>query len=486
MNYEEAFSRILDVEAKEIVNDLSWHNINVWPLVRQCIWLELTQASEKVKSARSSVRGMPLSLRLFKRIFAAAFSFRVRYPSIGEETVAFISRPTYLQALPNGALFDRIVDPLIFCMPSNAVYAKYYVAPWSKGEVLNYPATLLRPSRLSSLNIPEAHRTLLVHVAREVGIEPDKLLWLYGKNLNAFASWLQTARHFLESRGNLKTIYLSCWYFPDMMALVVAARERGIKTIDVQHGKQGKLQAMYSGWRIPEKGYQMMPDIFWNWGKSSAEHILASSPDRRIHRPIIGGFPWLDYYRQHVSSHVVSDYKATGKRILVTTLSPHGVNNQPIPDFILDFMRESKRIVTFIFRCHPNDPSGPEYCRSRLSELPSELFRVDDGRSNLYDSLMGVTHHITADSSCCYEASAFGVPTLLFGLDARSIYKDEIDNGLFSWTPGSSADLELWLEENNSPEDPNDVVYISSSLESTEAILRHAENGRFNYYESTK
>jgi len=172
----------------------------------------------------------------------------------------------------------------------------------------------------------------------------------------------------------------------------------------------------------------------------------------------------------------------TGKRVLVTIQPSQGDNNQPIPDFLLDFLRESPRDVFFIFRCHPNDQLGPEYCRRRLSELPAEVYKIDDGRSNLYDRLMMVTHHITAFSSCGYEADAFGVPTLLFGFDARAIYKDEIDEGLFSWTAGSSRDLALWLDKGNSGKSMVDSEYIISSLENTAAILRRAEFGKFEYY----
>jgi hypothetical protein len=369
-------------------------------------------------------------------------------------------------------------------MPGDSLNAKYYVAPWPEQLQLSFSAALLRPFNLltSFPGLPQAHRASLTCLARDAGIEPNQLLWRYERSLRAFDHWLQAARRFLDSRKKLKTIYLTSWYFSDMMALVAAARERCIKTIEVQHGKQGKFQAMYSGWRIPEEGYQMMPDVFWNWGEPSAEHILASSPNRLIHRPIIGGFPWLDYFCQHVSKHNVANHIKTGKRVLVTTQEPQGDNNQSIPDFFLEFLRENPSDISFIFRCHPNDRRGAEYCRYRLSELPTEIYTIDDGSSNLYDILISATHHITAYSSCCYEANAFGVPTLLFGADARAIYSDEIESGLFSWALGSAKDLASWLESGSSDKDMTDRRYIRSSLENTAAILRNAEFGHFEYH----
>jgi hypothetical protein len=252
------------------------------------------------------------------------------------------------------------------------------------------------------------------------------------------------------------------------MGLIVAAREHGVETVDVQHGKQGKLQAMYSGWRIPADGYQMMPDVFWCWGRPSAEHILASSPDRKTHRPVVGGYPWLDYYRRHVSRVDTATRGGMGKCVLVTTQPRQGDNVEPIPDFLVEFLSHAPQGVRFVFRCHPNDRSGLEYCRRRLVALPSDLYEIDDGRSNLYDRMIAATHHITAYSSCCYEAGAF---TLLFGSDARTIYGDEIEAGIFSWTPGSANDLSLWLETAKSEADAPDSGYIVSSLEHAAASL---------------
>lgn len=482
MNLEHAFSLIRDVEAQVFTSNPTWSSINFWPLMRQCLWSELISTTDSDRKTHSLNRAATIHQRTFNRIITVAKAFRNRPPNIGSETTAFISRPVYLQELPNSDLFDRIVDPLIFCLPGDTTYAKYYVAPWPEGAKLKYHAAMLRPFRLFSPEIPEVHRALLVLVANETGITPKNLILRYSKGFKAFNSWHQMARRFFDSRRNLKTVYLTSWYFPDMMALIAAARERGIKTIDVQHGKQGKLQAMYCGWRIPDEGYEIMPDIFWNWGKPSAEHILCSSPDRKIHRPIVGGFPWLNYYCQHVSSKFIPDREAISRRVLITIQSPQGENTQPIADFLLDFLHENPREVFFIFRCHPNDQKGPAYCRHRLSGLPRELYTINDGRSNLYDSLLSATHHITAYSSCCYEASVFGIPTLLFGEDARTIYNDEIENGLFSWTPGIARDLTLWLDKTNSDNCLSDDGYINSSLEHVLSVLRRAEYGEFDYY----
>ena len=159
--------------------------------------------------------------------------------------------------------------------------------------------------------------------------------------------------------------------------------------------------------------------------------------------------------------------------VLLTTQPRHKANLEPIPDFLVEYLRSEPPHTRFIFRCHPNDPLGPEYCHQRLADISPGLFSLDTGKSNLYDQLLVATHHITAYSSCCYEASAFGVPTLLFGQDARVIYAEEIDSGEFAWTRGNTADLSAWLEAAAStrPQAATGRTYIESSLARARELL---------------
>jgi CDP-glycerol glycerophosphotransferase (TagB/SpsB family) len=108
--------------------------------------------------------------------------------------------------------------------------------------------------------------------------------------------------------------------------------------------------------------------------------------------------------------------------------------------------------VHFTFRLSPNDIVGRDYCEHKLKLISQDLYSLDFGNKNLYDVFMVSTAHITAYSSCCYEAAIFNVPTLLFGKESRDIYEDEIRDGFFKWTDGNVPDLSTWisnLKDNN-------------------------------------
>lgn len=405
-----------------------------------------------------------------------------RVPSCSDADVLFISRPVYAQALPSGVLFDRIVDPLHSSLPGGRCAEKFYVSPWPLGAMLQFPAKVMRAANVHDVEVPPEHVKAIARIAEIVGLDASSLQSRYALALQQFAGWLETGNRLLAGRPCVKVIYLPSWYFPDMMGLTAAARQRGISVVEVQHGKQGRYQAMYSGWtRIPEGpiGYLAMPDQFWCWGEPSRRHILATSPSRVVHVPFVGGFPWLDYYRQNIAPATRAGDIGSQKfhrRVLVTTQPRVAVNPEPVPNFIVDFlrdmsMRNQAHDIHFTFRCHPNDKAGPDYVRERLADIPPARYSIDPGDANLYDQLLAATHHITAFSSCCYEATAFGVPTLLFGDAARSIYADEISSGEFAWTPGEVAVLDAWLQSAPVDRPVACEPYIESSLDQARRVM---------------
>ncbi len=449
MRIEQAFALVVELDAKGSAGNVQWRSINLWPLIRQCLWFELLGTSQPSGApvATSGWRRMSALVRKIRRYVTSYRDFNV--PSTSNAQLLFVSRPVYLQRLSSGRLFDRIVDPLIFARHDLAVCEKLYVSPWPDTESLHFQAHCLIPARAAFGEhfLPEDEQALQ-HLATQAGLDPARFLARCKSALNAFARWYAAGTRLLARRTTLKTIYLTSWYFPDMMGLTAAAHHRGIPVIDVQHGKQGRFQGMYSGWgNIPPSGYELMPDKFWCWGKPSCDHILSSSPAREVHRPFVGGFPWLDYYRQHVSTvgQVHGMASSSLKCILVTTQPPQSENTEPLPDFIVDYLRSTPEGVHFVIRCHPNDVGGAAYCKRRLTGIPEHLYSIDSGKDNLYDRLLQATHHVTAYSSCCYEASAFGVPTLLYGADGKALYEEEISAGEFSWTEGRVEDIAAWL-----------------------------------------
>ena len=452
MKTSDAFKLIVQVENLVNIDVFKWKGFNTWPIVRQILWFELTNGSlnNQLDTQKTILEVLAKITRLVSTIYYSLRRAQVRT----NNTKIFISRPSYLQELHSGKYFDRIVDPIIESLDINEKITKYYVSKPPREKELMHESLAIHQS--FSFNIPTLtieQKKVTHQIGHLLGINELELQKRYKFFLGSFIRWYISAKRILSKQKKLKEIYLSSWYFPDMMGICAAASELGIKTIDVQHGKQGKYQAMYSGWtKITESGYALMPNNFWCWGQPSCDHILASSAGRKNHIPFIGGYPWIDYYKKKI---IPTTSYAHNKmvNVLLTMQAPQGENKVRIPDFIIDFMSSRQMIdVHFTFRLHPNDILGRDYCEHKLKLISQDLYSLDFGNKNLYDVFMVSTAHITAYSSCCYEAAIFNVPTLLFGKESRDIYEDEISEGFFKWTDGNIHDLSTWisnLKDNN-------------------------------------
>ena len=142
-----------------------------------------------------------------------------------------------------------------------------------------------------------------------------------------------------------------------------------------------------------------------------------------------------------------------------------------IPDFLnmvckptysfIEFLSNcNEEDIEFIFRLHPNDKEGYAYCNERLKLVNPVLYSIDTGVQNLYDVLKVVSHHVTAFSSCCYEASIFNVPTLLYGEESKEIYEDDIKNHIFTWVNSNEESLRAWLHSDSYNKPNTAMPYI--------------------------
>lgn len=465
MRFDEVCYLLERLEQDNDVNSIEINGIELWPLIRYCIWVELIQPAQQTTTIKKHF-GQSFISRLQRAINLVGN----RATDIDEcVTSIFISQWSNLQLLPDSQMwFDRILDPLIFIASHHERVEKFYLSPLPPAYKLFRPAHYFH--HLLKGSVPDCQPLLprILELFQQAGVEPDRSQQFFTRAWRSFFKWYYLGKKIFSHSPSLRRLYLASWYFPENMGLIAAARELGITSVDVQHGKQGRFQAMYTWWTsVPENGYAMVPDWFWCWGAPSCQHILAHSPDRSRHRPFVGGFPWVDYYKNYIS-RLQGDpqrLKTNRIRILFTLQGQSGDHVKPIPDFVLDYLNSDvAQDAYFIFRNHPNFTSGMAYCERRLKGVSVDRYRIDEGKSNLYDELQLATHHITAFSSCCYEAQMFGVPTLLFGTEARNIYAQEIDSKIFDWITDDADSLANWLMNSDIIQNKITQPYIETSL----------------------
>ncbi|MDR7152336.1 hypothetical protein J2W49_004312 [Hydrogenophaga palleronii] len=205
-----------------------------------------------------------------------------------------------------------------------------------------------------------------------------------------------------------KIVIAVCWYSNRTMALTLAASRLGISTVELQHGVQGRGHFAYSGWqKYPPGGYEVFPDIFWCWGRTSVHDLIAYNPGLQGgSQLLIGGNPWLNRWRSNDFSLRNSD---PGQKTILVTLQ-HEVSS-----ILLDAIKKSPQAWDWMIRFHPirSTKDRETDCALFAATGHKGVKIVGESDSLLYELFQNIDVHITESSTCALEAMAFGVGTIV-------------------------------------------------------------------------
>ncbi|GAB4252493.1 MAG: hypothetical protein Kow0079_07290 [Vicingaceae bacterium] len=208
-----------------------------------------------------------------------------------------------------------------------------------------------------------------------------------------------------------KIIFSACFYTFQVMALNYVANKKGIKTIEVQHGPQSSVHMGYAEWtKIPEMGFNTMPQFFWCWDKNSSE-TLKKWTNKSNQKVITGGNPWVDFFNYKIK-------KPTHK---VALYSLQNLNLEYMfRDEIVNLINNNSE-YQFWIRLHPIQIEFKEQLKEILAQknLLNKV-NIDDATAlPLPEVLSKTAIHLTHFSGCTIESSFFNIPTVL--LDKRGI-----------------------------------------------------------------
>lgn len=276
-----------------------------------------------------------------------------------------------------------------------------------------------------------------------------------------------------------RVVFLVCFYDIRTMALIWACKKAGVRTVDVQHGKQGRNHGMFSHWSsLPGGGYDVLPDVFWVWGEETKRNVLRArgADTLQYHRPVVGGNVWLSRWIHGDAYDVFMDeYKPFIERILKfrrTVLVSLQPIEEPLPNNLLHAVKESPDDWIWLMRLHPHQRKDIALFESRLERTKRSNYEIEACTEiQLYYLLKRIDVHVTCFSSVCYEALCFRKPTVFIAEIARVLYEDYIARGLF-WFALSPEHILEQIEkaaDENLPPEPE--PYIESTPERAREAL---------------
>ena len=476
MDHKHAVEVLAEIERLADVNALRAGGLRIWPLLRDELWSKLLCPTSRPATAPT---GAPRAASIVGRAEARLRRWREksRLRSVPRGEALFLSRLEDNGDCIGGEYYNRHTDPMLeFCrarmscikIEGSEAGTERTLPRKVATEFLHIQSLGAAPTVLPDLEGAEPVRAALEKIGEPLRFDDEALRSATAKVLHRRDAFRAVLDH-LQPR----VVFVVCYYDLRVLPLLAACRERGLPTVDIQHGKQGVYHGHYTHWtRFPEGGYELLPDYFWVWGEASQRHIAQGQPANLIrHRPVVGGNRWLALWRKGDAfppdaeqAAWLADVRAA-KRVILVTLQPI---DPPIPAAVRDAIQRSPADWLWLLRVHPHR-------RGDIPKLAAELAgggRVEFEHASsvpLYALLRVAQRHITCWSSVAFEADAFEVPTMIVHPSGASLYAEDLAAGRFQYTEDAAA-LIAWIADEN-PTRANAESYIETDDAHAEAAL---------------
>tara|TARA_Y100000589_G_C27199325_1_gene648733 strand:+ start:12261 stop:13730 length:1470 start_codon:yes stop_codon:yes gene_type:complete len=444
MNTIETYQILEELEIY-IKGKLEKRNNYFWPIIKSWVWRYYLYGNNKQTKKEQISRHFLEYFIIFYNTLSNIFFFNLTKNN-SKIKILFITRKVYERKLKNGLFTDRLINPLIKLLENATAPQKIIIDKYFPNNLSQIKHLMPKPGIYYKIyGLVKAYNNKKLD--QFIGLILNKLEINNKTNLESikldfafYYSWHKLNNKYLAKFSKLNKIVLLGWYFPEMMGIISSARENNIVSYDLQHGKQGRYQAMYSGWKnIAEiKFYQNMPNYFLNWDDYSKENIYRSDRFRKDHIPLVFFNPETYWDYLSIKEIKFQNYK-TCKRLLFIGSIQEGEIEDIMPiENILSLTKNLNSKVSLRIRFHPNTPKSLiRRNQSRINNIKEKFLNIDisisDKNNSFLNELEWCTHLLTFYSTCCLAANKYEKGVCVVGNDAKEIYSEKIDQKRFIW-----------------------------------------------------
>ncbi|MBN1163132.1 MAG: hypothetical protein JXB45_01000 [Candidatus Krumholzibacteriota bacterium] len=449
-------SLVEEIVSFEKVNEVecfTYRDIFAWPCLRLLFafkWRDVHQAYSPVQDNQTTVGLERPRTESWKRKIQMMWQARGEKKHLHPRAkVLFFSWSNRLRDI-DGVLYNSIVDipagiiqgqgvPVIVYEEKSCSQARLVPT----GSISNYIRGRTKTGRILKGN----------QTPRDYPEWIDLFCRWMGNNVDSSISPLYVVNH-LERLYCLSRVYqavfkniqpqavvIDVWYGWTYFPVTIAAHRLGIKTVDIQHGSQGRSHFAYADWfkPAPKNFYSPVPQAFWVWGETAREDMLRLNEsffeEERI--AVVGNHwlnCWVDESLPGITAEIERVKKLSptsgGPRILVTL--------QPFADYgsLYRAMELSPDHWNWMIRFHPgmDKAQRADMTRRFYKARPGAVIEGVSG-SLLFPQFHLVDVHLTHDSTCALEALAFGCPTVTFHQRGLQRFEEFIRKEVMLYAP---------------------------------------------------
>jgi len=465
MDLEDYVNALHATEQAYEVNKYEYDGIKIWPIFRsQTIGMfrnpkdyfnsEKKQASGKAPSLKDKILNVYYSKFFYKKFITQLRS------DLHEQKlhVLLYSKSSTHTDLINGKWYDRFVDPFYEKLQTKYSVLKLELSKENQTEKSNrcvetkyikedFFKTHFFYKNKNKSGIKISGSAVFNEIKKNSGLayEPKKV----DSALREIIYYRDLFREVFKIIKP-KFVFLKCYYEHDSFGLILAAKESGITTIDIQHGKQGICHPMYTNLtKIPQNGYELLPNFFWNWGQESFDNIYKWLNRKNVHQPTIGGNLWLAkwkneffYEPQKKEEQSFVDSFKKYKKVILYALQPLD-SGEVVPSHIKEVISKSPKEWLWLFRKHPFQKITEQEIRNFIGNTEATVEVNHSTNLPLYFLLKNINYHITLWSSTCFEANDFDIPTIISHEFGCKLYEKQIKENIFSYSISSDEIINI-------------------------------------------
>jgi len=424
--------------------ELRQNQVEVWPLAREIIYDELNTAINGSPSRKSSDKALPLKSKLIGLLWISINSIKFfwqRYPKI---TYLFFAHPR--RKLENGYYHDVYTDSLIklfgeSCAVAEPLFNMSHLSPTPQENLIPLDVMDFWPRALSSFwkvgFKPEVDSSILAFEKMlsqryNVNVPVQNIL---RRELTRFIIAKPLVTRLLNQLQPSVLIEI-VGYHRLAKVFNVITRQKGIRTIELQHGYVSKAHISYNFPQGVQK-VQSFPSYIGLWGNVYKHHISPPLPNHNI---FSAGFLYFEEKHKKLRQSVP-------KANTVVFISQWTIGKE-LAKLAVDL---SKMIpdVSIIYRLHPEERKN---ARVNYPELYQEQrIIVDDSNSDLYELLINTETIVGVYSTALIEAAMLGKQVVVAKLPGWEAFKDLTEStSSFEFSENSASSLLTTIKSNKS------------------------------------
>ena len=396
-----------DLEARYDLLDWEVCGVKVWQYLRMPLYFQIAQSTGILEKPHTTVDGIGTKLKCLPSVLKAAFlknPFRGkgqvdalviehdRSKEVDGRRIDIYSHYLQEELRNSGALFHTLERPHLGRHEKTDSPNRYHL------DRLMLAASVqkrLMRVHMSATNV-ERFQMLELEILRATG-HPIDLRARFDWAIRHFkASYAQIAR--LLDKRKPSRLYLVVSY--GQGEVIKAAKDRGIETVEIQHGAFSKYHLGYS-FPCRTTPLDYFPDTFYTWSDFWA--TMMPLPAKHI---VNAGFAYMDANRAQYRDVVrrpdqilVLSQGSIGERIANTIWENH--------DALGGFQ--------LVFKLHPGEYDRWQTYPSlaKLAQLPNVRVATDE---DLYGLFAQSQYQVGVYSTAIYEGLEFGCRTILLEL----------------------------------------------------------------------